>query len=71
MQNDLSNGIVGFADDSKSAIVNEDTSNVVTLKLTRTNAFYGEIEVTEMTITIQCLKDLLTILRNNVNLLQI
>ena len=45
LQNDLSNGIIGFADASREVIVNEDTSPTFTLYLTRINAYFGEVEV--------------------------
>lgn len=44
-QNDLSNGIIGFSEDSKLVYGNEDSGGVVTLKLARTDAFFGEVEV--------------------------
>ncbi|XP_069137444.1 adhesion G-protein coupled receptor V1-like isoform X2 [Argopecten irradians] len=46
LQNDLSNGVIGFAESSKVIRVSEDSGNVVNLRLARTNAFYGEVEVT-------------------------
>jgi len=44
-QNDLSNGVIGFSADSREVSANEDTDPVVTLKLARTDAFFGEVEV--------------------------
>ncbi|KAL4228132.1 hypothetical protein ACF0H5_013567 [Mactra antiquata] len=44
-QNDLSNGMIGFSQDSLQVTVNEDTTATVTLKLARTEAFFGEVEV--------------------------
>ncbi|XP_033749541.1 adhesion G-protein coupled receptor V1-like [Pecten maximus] len=49
LQNDLSNGVLGFAESSKVIRVSEDTANVVNLRLVRTNAFYGEVEVSWVT----------------------
>ncbi|XP_060082724.1 adhesion G-protein coupled receptor V1-like [Ylistrum balloti] len=49
LQNDLSNGVIGFAESSKVIRVSEDTANVVNLRLARTNAFYGEVEVSWVT----------------------
>ena len=43
--NDLSNGVIGFSEDSKDVFVNEDTSPTFSLKLARTEAFFGEVEV--------------------------
>ena len=43
--NDLSNGVIGFSEDSRDIAANEDTSPDVTLKLARTEAFFGEVEV--------------------------
>lgn len=45
LQNDLSNGIIGFSESSKSVIVNEDTSPTFSLQLSRINAYFGEVEV--------------------------
>lgn len=61
-QNDLSNGVIGFAEDSKSVLANEDTDGIVVLKLARTDAFFGEVEVLDISVlkenfalfTIQC-----------------
>ena len=47
-QNDLSNGIVGFAPSSKLVTVNEDTSPAFTLTLARSNAKYGDVVVSVM-----------------------
>ena len=44
-QNDLSNGVIGFSQDSLTVSANEDTGGVVTLKLARTEAFFGEVQV--------------------------
>ena len=45
LPNDLSNGKIGFSEDSKAVTVNEDTSPTFTLKLARTEAYFGEVEV--------------------------
>lgn len=45
MQNDLSNGIVGFARSSKEVSVNEDTSPAFSLTLARSDAKYGDVVV--------------------------
>ncbi|KAI8777860.1 G-protein coupled receptor 98, partial [Biomphalaria glabrata] len=42
---DLSNGLVGFAESSQSVHVDEDTSPMLVLKLTRLNAYFGTIKV--------------------------
>lgn len=42
---DFSNGLIGFEESSKNIRVNEDLSSVVTLKLIRLNAFFGEVKV--------------------------
>ncbi|XP_041376199.1 adhesion G-protein coupled receptor V1-like [Gigantopelta aegis] len=42
---DLSNGLIGFSDDSKSVTANEDQSPVITLTLNRLNSFIGEVQV--------------------------
>ena len=44
-QNDLSNGVIGFSEDSKDVTADEDNSPTFTLKLARTEAFFGEVEV--------------------------
>ncbi|XP_052793587.1 adhesion G-protein coupled receptor V1-like [Mya arenaria] len=44
-QNDLSNGVIGFSADSMSVTADEDKSPVVSLKLARTDAFFGEVEI--------------------------
>ncbi|KAL3865787.1 hypothetical protein ACJMK2_043142 [Sinanodonta woodiana] len=44
-QNDLSNGIIGFSEDSKFVVVNEDLSPTFTLKLARLEAIFGEVEI--------------------------
>ncbi|KAK3601208.1 hypothetical protein CHS0354_004408 [Potamilus streckersoni] len=44
-QNDLSNGIIGFSEDSKFVVVNEDLAPTFTLKLARLEAIFGEVEV--------------------------
>ncbi|KAH3717902.1 hypothetical protein DPMN_060698 [Dreissena polymorpha] len=44
-ENDLSNGVIGFSQDSLTVSANEDTNSVVTLKLARTDAFFGEVEI--------------------------
>jgi hypothetical protein len=42
---DLSNGLIGFAENSKNVIVDEDVTPTFTLTLTRLNAFYGNVIV--------------------------
>ncbi|XP_061172919.1 adhesion G-protein coupled receptor V1-like [Saccostrea echinata] len=44
-QNDLSNGIIGFAQSSKVITVNEDTSPAFSLTLFRSDAKYGDVVV--------------------------
>ncbi|KAK7116621.1 hypothetical protein V1264_002272 [Littorina saxatilis] len=42
---DLSNGLIGFAENSKTVQANEDLNPNVTLTLTRLNAYYGNVQV--------------------------
>ena len=42
---DLSNGLIGFAENSKSIEADEDLNPTVTLTLTRLNAYYGDVRV--------------------------
>ena len=45
LPNDLSNGKIGFSEDSKLVTVNEDLTPIFNLKLARTEAYFGEVEV--------------------------
>ena len=41
----MSNGLIGFAENSKDIDVDEDLDLMATLTLTRLNAFYGDVSV--------------------------
>ena len=42
---DVSNGLIGFAENSKNVEADEDLSPIVTLTLIRLNAYYGDVRV--------------------------
>lgn len=42
---DTSNGLIGFAENSKNVEANEDTNPILRLTLTRLNAFFGNVQV--------------------------
>ena len=44
-RNDLSSGMIGFAEDSLQVTADEDARKPATLKLVRSLAIYGQIEV--------------------------
>lgn len=44
-KSDLSNGLIGFAENSTNVEVDEDLNPTVTLTLTRLNAYYGDVRV--------------------------